>query len=253
MSESSERIDVVLHPDAVRDLGTVTDLVQSALAARGATGEVHVSDDPSVASGDVIVVPAPGGHVDALSDDRCVVRVDYGYVAADLSAGLHAHIRGRGLGGLRYAVDRIVHHRLHPATVESYGAHPEQFAEVRGTSGPVVALTLTPWFALMTLVTAAALARRMGRRRPAPGEAGTPRFLVVVPAHDEEGVIAVTVRSCLALDYDPGRFQVVVIADNCTDATAEIAVPDALESLTAGGDRLHKAIGAMIRAEPIAP
>ncbi|MBY6539986.1 alpha/beta hydrolase [Rhodococcus sp. BP-349] len=140
MSDSSERIDVVLHPHVVRDLGTVTDLVQSALAARGATGEVHVSDDVSVASGDVIVVPAPGGRVDTQASDRCVVRVDYGYVATDLSPGLHSHIRGRGLGGLRYAVDRIHHHRLHPATVESYGEHSEQFAEVRGTSGPVVAL-----------------------------------------------------------------------------------------------------------------
>lgn len=89
--------------------------------------------------------------------------------------------------------------------------------------GLVLALSLVPWFALMALVTAAALAGRLGRRRPVPGAEGTSRFLVVVPAHDEEGVIAVTVRSCLALDYDPASFQVVVIADNCTDGTAEAA------------------------------
>ena len=87
------------------------------------------------------------------------------------------------------------------------------------------ALTLAPWFALMALIVAAALAGRFGGRRrqesgPAPAKS---RFLVVIPAHDEEGVIAVTVRSCLALDYDPALFQVVAIADNCTDGTAAAA------------------------------
>ncbi len=36
-------------------------------------------------------------------------------------------------------------------------------------------------------------------------------------------MIAITVRSCLAVDYDPDRFQVCVIADNCTDDTAAVA------------------------------
>lgn len=56
-------------------------------------------------------------------------------------------------------------------------------------------------------------------------------------------------RTIAAIGASPG----IAIGSIHVLATAEIAVPDALESLTAGGDRLHKAIGAMIRAEPIAP
>lgn len=88
------------------------------------------------------------------------------------------------------------------------------------------ALALLPWFGLMALIVGAAVAgrRAAGPGRPAPeGAAGSPSFLFVIPAHDEEPVIGITVRSCLAVDYDPGRFQVCVIADNCTDATAAVA------------------------------
>lgn len=82
-------------------------------------------------------------------------------------------------------------------------------------------LLLAPWFGLLALVVAAATWRRLRSERlefPATGDPN--RFLVVIPAHDEAGVIGITVRSCLALDYDRQRFQVVVIADNCTDSTA---------------------------------
>ena len=89
-----------------------------------------------------------------------------------------------------------------------------------------LALALAPWFGLMALVTGAAVIgkrRDLGRSDTIPAGGSPPRFLFVIPAHDEEPVIAITVRSCLAVDYDPGQFQVCVIADNCTDATATIA------------------------------
>jgi cellulose synthase/poly-beta-1,6-N-acetylglucosamine synthase-like glycosyltransferase len=50
-----------------------------------------------------------------------------------------------------------------------------------------------------------------------------PRLLILVPAHDEELLIDSCVRSLLAMRYPPGRYDVVVIADNCTDRTDEIA------------------------------
>jgi cellulose synthase/poly-beta-1,6-N-acetylglucosamine synthase-like glycosyltransferase len=46
---------------------------------------------------------------------------------------------------------------------------------------------------------------------------------VVVPAHDEEAGIARTVSSLFATDYPEELRRVVVVADNCTDATAERA------------------------------
>jgi cellulose synthase/poly-beta-1,6-N-acetylglucosamine synthase-like glycosyltransferase len=45
----------------------------------------------------------------------------------------------------------------------------------------------------------------------------------VVPAHDEAGGIAQTVASLRAVDYPSELFNVVVVADNCTDATADLA------------------------------
>jgi len=51
----------------------------------------------------------------------------------------------------------------------------------------------------------------------------TMKFAFVIPAHDEEGGIGDTVASVRSVEYPRDRFDVVVIADNCTDATAERA------------------------------
>lgn len=62
------------------------------------------------------------------------------------------------------------------------------------------------------------------RRRPVPPSVDSSlRFDLVVPAHDEEDGVAQTVHSLLAVDYPRDRFRVVVVADNCSDATAERA------------------------------
>jgi cellulose synthase/poly-beta-1,6-N-acetylglucosamine synthase-like glycosyltransferase len=62
------------------------------------------------------------------------------------------------------------------------------------------------------------------RRLPAVRPATSPiRFDVVVPAHDEEPVIATTIASLLAIDYPADHFRVTVVADNCSDGTAAIA------------------------------
>lgn len=59
---------------------------------------------------------------------------------------------------------------------------------------------------------------------PAPPEPARTRFDIVVPAHDEELGIAATVRCLLAMDYPAHLRRVLVVADNCTDATAARAV-----------------------------
>jgi cellulose synthase/poly-beta-1,6-N-acetylglucosamine synthase-like glycosyltransferase len=73
---------------------------------------------------------------------------------------------------------------------------------------------------LLVLLAAAARADQEGAPPP-PGE--PLRFAVLVPGHDEEGAIGDTLRALDALDYPPDRVDVVVIADNCSDATAAIA------------------------------
>ncbi len=65
------------------------------------------------------------------------------------------------------------------------------------------------------------LARRPPRRPAAPTEG--PRFLILVPAHDEELLLPACLESLRQLRYAPDRRDVVVIADNCSDRTADIA------------------------------
>ena len=52
---------------------------------------------------------------------------------------------------------------------------------------------------------------------------GDTHVVVLIPAHDEEGSIAQSVRAFEAQTYPAERFEVVVVADNCTDDTARLA------------------------------
>jgi cellulose synthase/poly-beta-1,6-N-acetylglucosamine synthase-like glycosyltransferase len=81
--------------------------------------------------------------------------------------------------------------------------------------------------ALLVPATAAAayyvlLTTARPRRTPAGG-GGRTRFAVLVPAHDEAGGVADTVRTVRSAEYPADRVRVVVVADNCTDATADVA------------------------------
>jgi hypothetical protein len=49
------------------------------------------------------------------------------------------------------------------------------------------------------------------------------RFAVIVPAHDEEGIIGSTIDSVVDQRYPADLFSVHVVADNCTDETAAVA------------------------------
>ncbi|WP_251860373.1 glycosyltransferase family 2 protein [Clostridium sp. Marseille-Q2269] len=49
------------------------------------------------------------------------------------------------------------------------------------------------------------------------------RFALIVAAHNEELVIGNIIESLKMLDYDKKLYDIFVIADNCTDKTAEIA------------------------------
>ena len=83
-----------------------------------------------------------------------------------------------------------------------------------------VNVALLPYFLFVLIVSLAAF-----RPRRAPGGSADPvsKFLVVIPAHDEEPVISTVVKSCLELEYPRSLFQVVVIADNCSDRTGSLA------------------------------
>ncbi len=75
------------------------------------------------------------------------------------------------------------------------------------------------------------------RPRPVP-DADLPPVSLVVPAYDEEEVIAAKVANALALDYPRERLQVIVASDGSSDATVErarAAAADLVLDLPAGG------------------
>lgn len=48
-------------------------------------------------------------------------------------------------------------------------------------------------------------------------------FAIIIPAYNEEQNISTTLGSCAGLDYPKDKYRIFVIADNCSDRTAEIA------------------------------
>ena len=49
------------------------------------------------------------------------------------------------------------------------------------------------------------------------------RFMAIIPAHNEENVVENLINSLKKQDYPKELYDIYVIADNCTDKTAQIA------------------------------
>ena len=75
-------------------------------------------------------------------------------------------------------------------------------------------------------------------RRPVAGgpSTGRLRFAVLIPAHNEQNGIGATVRSLQAADYPPDRRTITVVADNCSDRTAEVAAAHGADVLVRTDD-----------------
>lgn len=58
---------------------------------------------------------------------------------------------------------------------------------------------------------------------PVPSCAPSKRFLILVPAHDEELLLGDCLKSLNRIQYPGQYFSIAVIADNCDDSTATIA------------------------------
>jgi cellulose synthase/poly-beta-1,6-N-acetylglucosamine synthase-like glycosyltransferase len=89
---------------------------------------------------------------------------------------------------------------------------------IRALGLPFAAYAATSTGYLLVLTLAALLPRR----RPLPATA-LPLFDMVIAAHNEEETLPRLLASVSALDYPPERLRVHVVADNCTDQTAEVA------------------------------
>ncbi len=84
----------------------------------------------------------------------------------------------------------------------------------------VANLAILPYFLFLLVI---AIAAMLVRRSQFLVDDVRSRFLIVIPAHDEECGIGLTVRSCRSAAYPESLFSVVVIADNCSDRTAAVA------------------------------
>src|SRR6266567_6582050 len=101
---------VILGPDAVTEPRTAHEVLDKAFAARGLTGEVlstasareFDAEIRSAARGSVVV---PGTAPLAEIIGARFLRVDLGARERLDAPGVRLHIRGRGLEGLRDAVD----------------------------------------------------------------------------------------------------------------------------------------------------
>ncbi|HTS87050.1 MAG TPA: glycosyltransferase family 2 protein [Gemmatimonadales bacterium] len=90
----------------------------------------------------------------------------------------------------------------------------------------VILLVVAGFLALPAITFVAAMLKgtRALPRDRAPTDAGELRHLLfLISAHNEEGLIGECVRSLVQVDYPADKRSVIVIANNCTDRTAEMA------------------------------
>ena len=93
----------------------------------------------------------------------------------------------------------------------------------RGLSAPAVAAAALASVDAYLLALLAAAAARPPRQPQVGGPPGRLRLAVLVPARDEEATIGATLASLQAVAYPHDRRELIVIADNCSDATASVA------------------------------
>jgi len=86
----------------------------------------------------------------------------------------------------------------------------------------IIALIVLPGTIELAMLTiGAVLYHRRDNRFPEGTEFH--RTAIIIPAHDEELHIQKTIKSLLSCEVKNGEFEIIVIADNCIDSTAEKA------------------------------
>jgi 1,2-diacylglycerol 3-beta-glucosyltransferase len=89
----------------------------------------------------------------------------------------------------------------------------------------LTALVSTVAFISLLYVVFLALVGSAGKRQcdsPSIKKFPRTRFVMLIPAHNEEHGIGPTLESVRALNYPPDLLRVIVVADNCSDRTADV-------------------------------
>jgi acetyl esterase/lipase len=141
-------VSVVAGPGLVADPELVRETAAAQCAALGAACRFVAAADPAAVagalagtpSGAIVVLPgpdpetrrlmaAPGPHADR------TVWYDLTRTGPVQVAGGAAHLYGRGIWGIGWAIRHAVHRLRSPARRIGYGAHPEQWGELRLPAG----------------------------------------------------------------------------------------------------------------------
>lgn len=99
--------------------------------------------------------------------------------------------------------------------------NPPRFSSVATAAVGGMFFLASAYLAALSLSAATETRRQSSSRNYLAAPA--PRIVVLVPAHDEARLITRCLGSLFDQDYPDGSYQVVVIADNCTDNTAQLA------------------------------
>ena len=78
-------------------------------------------------------------------------------------------------------------------------------------------------FPLGYLLLLAFAAIRTGSTLDTHSRAPSTRFMIIIPAHNEVSVIKATIKRLHAIDYPSHLFSIHILADHCSDTTAEVA------------------------------
>jgi cellulose synthase/poly-beta-1,6-N-acetylglucosamine synthase-like glycosyltransferase len=86
------------------------------------------------------------------------------------------------------------------------------------------AIPLLFWAACVGYLLVLSMAAALARRTSPPPAAGEPRrYCILIPAHNEELNLGAVVDGLNTLEHPREKWTAVVIADNCSDATAAVA------------------------------
>lgn len=91
------------------------------------------------------------------------------------------------------------------------------------TLGLLFALVQAAWVALSLYQTAITLVGRARQGQPRSRPVATPRFFVAICARNEEHVLPRIIGDLQAQTYPSALFDIVVVAHNCSDRTADVA------------------------------
>ncbi|MBI4351112.1 MAG: glycosyltransferase [Elusimicrobia bacterium] len=89
--------------------------------------------------------------------------------------------------------------------------------------------------------------RGFWRGRKAPAAAERRRFALLLPAHNEEGVVGLAVESLAGLKYPRELFDIFTVADHCTDGTVRAAAAAGAKVLEHTGPGLKAGKGRALK------